>query len=328
MEKKLFRFKSLLDPRLRGDDTIRKLFPSFLLSLVAIFCLIFPHPAGAQFRSEVIPLSSYEQTQPNKFYVWGSSSIYDFKDDFTPVKIKGTTYANVVGLDYRVIPDLRVGSYFFYGHSNSHSPIGNTSLKTNNESIYPYATYYFTPKFFANVLLRYTYLPTHIKRFNLPNPTPITSKSKGELYATYPSLNLSLDYANFYGTFQGGYGYEYLTTPRFKESNNNIIRASIYRRSYTFFFSDVSYLFQNIGQVLKTIAPYGQGGFDYNLQLTPIIGGNGTKFNRAREGYTAGAGIRFFFAKDVTLSAGWQRIAGHSGQSQDIYTLFLRVGVF
>ncbi len=314
----------------------------FVISLA--FLISLPFPSWGQFQSTIVPLSSTEnlkteketekgkdQKAPvkNKLYAWASTNTYTFKDGYFLSRLKGTQYSGTFGLDYKVMPDLKLGIYYIRRHVNSLTPLGSATLQPDTDNIYPYFMYDFSPNVFLNVVTGYSYISTKIKRFNFRNPTPIFSTPKGSLWAVYPSLNFAYVLCNKIQTsLQLGYGYEYAATEPYRESNNNSVPRTTLTRHYGFSFLDVSYFFTDVSSVLTSIAPYVQGGIDYNFYLTPITFTNGPIFNRDRQGYTAGSGFRFYFSNDVTLTAGWQRIWGHSGLTTNVYTLLLRLGAY
>lgn len=308
------------------------------------FTAALPFSAFGQFRSEIVPLTSTEEKRAeeakekgvkvgDKLYLWASTNTYDFKDDFFLNKLKGTQYAGTAGFDYRIIPDLKLGFYFVQRRTKSYSPILTSSYRTVGNNFYPYFIYNFTPKFYFYLVTGYTDVTTKIKyffqQFRSQPPIPVFGKSKGKLYSVYPSLNYSfVPYDDFQGSLQLGYGYTYFRSKQYRNSLNFIISGSENYRNYAFVFLDLSYYYKNNGCIINTIAPYVQGGGDYYLYVTPRKRSNRQSVKRAREGYTVGTGLRFYCANNVTFTTGWQRIAGHSGYSANVYTLLVRVGAY
>ncbi|MBI2706729.1 MAG: autotransporter outer membrane beta-barrel domain-containing protein [Proteobacteria bacterium] len=309
---------------------------------IVFYLTVIISSAWGQFQSNIVPLASSEYSKEekkeekkegappaNKLYVWGSVNTYSTIDNFFLSRLKGQEYGGTLGADYKVLSDLKLGFYYIRRHTNSLSPLGMTTVQPDEDNYYPYLMYNFTPNFFLNVVAGYSYIATQIKRFNLSNFTPIFSKAKASRWSVYPSLTYAFVPAdNWLGSFQLGYGFEYFSSDPYRESNNNRVSGTMSMKNYGFTFLDISYFFKIACDPLTSIAPYVQGGADYNFQWTPIKLSNQQVFGRGREGYTVGTGLRFYFTNDVTLAAGWQRIGGHSGQTNNVYTVLLRAGIY
>jgi len=305
------------------------------------FTAIIPFSALGQFQSEIVPLTSTEDVKAekekekgvkigDKLYLWASTSTYNYKDDFFLNQLKGTSYAGTAGLDYKVTPDTKLGFYYLQRLTNSHTPINTSSFRTEGNNFYPYFIYNFTPKFYFYLVAGYINSTTKIKyfyqRFLSQPPNPVFAKSKGALWSIYPSFNVAfVPCDNVEGSFQLGYGNEYFSSKSYRDSLNFVHRGLKTNRSYGFTFLDLSYFFTNVGSIVNSIAPFVQGGGNYYLYNTPVRS-SGRNYKRAREGYTVGTGLRFYCVNNVTFTAGWQRIAGHSGYSANVYTLLVRVG--
>jgi hypothetical protein len=306
----------------------------------------------AQFQSNIVPLASSQHlgetkeapkekkeetkeatekaapTPGNKLYIWGSANTYTTIDKFVLLPRTGKQYGATIGADYKVLSDLKLGFYYIRRHTNSLSPLGLT-VQPDEDNYYPYLMYNFTPNFFLNLVAGYSSITTRTK-FQFQNFPPVFSKIEASQCSVYPSLTYAFIPAdNWQGSVQLGYGFEYFSSNPYRDSNNTPRNGFKSMRNYGFTFLDISYFFKDIcGSLpLTAIAPYIQGGGDYNFQLTPIPY-NGQVFFRGREGYTAGAGFRFYFNNDVVLTAGWQRIGGHAGQTNNVYTILLRAGIY
>lgn len=323
---------------------IPKLF--FLFIILSSPSLSSREPSLGQFHSNVMPLIASEnlkegrqkkekvhkktnkkkRKKTNKFYFWGSASTSNSRDEFLLSKLKGTQFSGLFGIDYKINSTLKVGANYSHNYSRSQSPIGSANNKKNSDNFFLFAMYYFTPKFFANLVLGYSYSPTQIRKSQ--NLFPVFSKTNMTILSATPSLNLKLKHCDIEGSFQLGYDYNYSFSKRGIDSRGHIVNGKNLNNNAVFFFADIAYFFKKIGQIVNKIAPYVQGGIDYNLQKTPLMNQRRTKFFRAQEGYKVGTGLRFYFANDVTLSAGWQHIGGHSGLSSNTYIVTLRVGVF
>src|SRR3990167_2015491 len=158
--------KTALDMLLKVVISTRESELAFLLS----FLVFLPSAAWAQFRTEIIPLTTAEDTVAyreqkegvkisDRFSAWMAADTYTFKDGFFLSKLRGDEKSGTIGLDYQPNIDTRFGLYYKRQQIHSHTPpsIFTTKLLSNGDAVHPYVIYKFTPNFFAYVLGRYQY---------------------------------------------------------------------------------------------------------------------------------------------------------------------------
>lgn len=273
---------------------------------------------------------------PKRFFVWGTGSLTNSKDNYFTSQSRGNSYSGLIGIDYKLTQALKVSLFYSNSYSKSRTPFTRytTASKTKGDTnnVFGSLSYSFNPSTSLGVTVGYSNSPSRTIRFPLGRrraPTPVISKGETNLFSVSPSLNISRNIGALTGSFQFGYAHNDSYRKASTDTNNRVTPKQSSHTNSASFFADFSYAFRNPTSYVLSLSPFGQVGLTHNFEKNQLIHPDTRQpLFRSQDGWKVGSGLRFQFAKDISANAGWQYISSRSGSTANVVSVTLRVGAF
>jgi outer membrane autotransporter protein len=267
-----------------------------------------------------------------KLFVWGTGNFSKGKDSYFLAQNKSKSFTGLLGIDYKFTPDFKLG--FFYTNTYSKTRTRFTPVTTRSRdrsdasSIFLTGTYNFNPDFFLIVALGYNHTPSHTSRFNNNRGFWITSKTKSNLYSVSPALNYSLKADALTAAFQAGYGRNDSYKLAATDSTGRPLPKSSSHINTAFLFTDWSYKFKKVSENIEGLSPFIQAGYNHAFQTPPLRDPQRNIHHRGKNGWSTGAGLRFFFVNDISMNLGWQYVSSKKKSHYNGVGFTIRAGVY
>lgn len=266
-------------------------------------------------------------------HVWGTVSYARPRDYFILSRSKSRVYTGLIGMDYTLTPKVTVGFYYSNGTSRSRSPmtqlVNKSRGRSNTNNFFANATYNFTPSFYFNFAVGYSYTPNKNTNFDRVGTGSTISKTKTNVFSLSPSINGSRTIGSYTASCQFGYSHSNSYRNKARDSNGRILPSSASHSDSASFFADFSYNFKKVSDNIQKIAPFINVGLDHGFQNPKAQQARNRQFyTRSQDGWKAGTGLRFMVFGDVSVNAGWTISRGRTKQNSQLVSLTVRVGAF
>lgn len=264
------------------------------------------------------PTSAQQQalTGSKRINLWTSVSHSRFKDDFFIIKAKGRTTSEAVGMDYKVIRSLKLGLSYRHDDLKSTTLINSGKTLKKINTISPYLSYTIQPWLYFNMAGGYGHAETHTRSiFN--NGLTVKGQNASNIWFASPSLLASYVTSNFIANLSAGFSHYTEKQNSYIDSISTFVPATRWTTDTGQLVADLRYVIQfKDSSFLKGVIPGVQGGGDYLIKQTPIVGtipGTiGRKFTRAKTGYIAAAQVQFLFDNNIFFTVRGNQYWGHT----------------